>query len=458
MNTRFLQSVIGLILIVASVLPATAVHGQDRGARVARILWQDADKDQLMWGEVHGGEKWIVSASPVKGFPSLDAESQSLAQMRQSGGQLLVAVRDNDGGKVRSGWVAVDTGVREQPHGDHSHWNFVASPAVIRTRLDSAQGNPSHVSFFNGLLYLTNDGRNGFTRFSPDEFAKKPAEQCGVFFPGGGGHITLAAVDNAVCYCTWIDAEGDNAGRVDVVNLKAAAQPPAYSFRLPSGAAHGAISNSGKVFFAPADGICWVAADLACSGTAESVKVRHISLGAAVADEKPARTGGFVNQRNWVLFTSRNSDQTSTLCLLDAAVPEPAVIRVPIDVADGLTLSAPDVVLASGGKRYAFVFHEAEGGSPEEKLTIVDLDPNGDRNLADAKVAKTIPVGRSKLQGHSGHHSVSFCSEGRTACFTNPGDGTIWIMTLRDLAIRAKAIVGGTPGPIVAIGAPEHRH
>ena len=134
------------------------------------------------------------------------------------------------------------------------------------------------------------------------------------------------------------------------------------------------------------------------------------------------------------------------------------MIKLPIDVADGLALTTPEVVLASGGKRYAFLFHDRKVGELQEQLTIVDLDPNGDRNLSDAKIAKTIPVGPSKVDGHHGHHSVSFDSEGRLACFTNPGDGTIWVMTLKDLTIRAKSVVGGTPGQIVAIGAPEYQH
>ncbi|MCA9010077.1 MAG: hypothetical protein KDB01_10040, partial [Planctomycetaceae bacterium] len=142
----------------------------------------------------------------------------------------------------------------------------------------------------------------------------------------------------------------------------------------------------------------------------------------------------------------------------DATAAQPTVVKLPIDTAVGLSLTAPEVVLASGGKRYAFLFQDRQEGEIQEQLTIVDLDPNGDRNFSDAAVAKTIPVPASKVDGHDGHHSISFDSEGRTACFTNPGEGTIWVISLRDLNVRAKAIVGGTPGEIIAIGAPEHKH
>ena len=66
------------------VLLSPVAIADDPGPRVARVLWQDRDKDVLMWGEVHGGEKWIVSASPVKGFPKLDTEKQDLVQMEHA--------------------------------------------------------------------------------------------------------------------------------------------------------------------------------------------------------------------------------------------------------------------------------------------------------------------------------------------------------------------------------------
>lgn len=454
-----LQKMVSALTLGCALLAPTMSMADDRGPRVARLLWQDRDKDVLMWGEVHAGQKWIVSASPVKGFPKLDSEKQDLVQMEHAAGHLLVGVRDNDDGKFQSGWITVDTGVREEPHGDHSHWKFAASPSVKSSRLDTDQGNPAHLYLYGGQFYMANDKKNGFTQLNPQDLVAKPAEQCGVFFAGGGNHITMAAVDNTVCYATWIDGGGPNMGRVDVVNLKKPdGEKLAYSFKLPTGGIHGATANSGRVFFAPADGVCWVDADTSLTKTGETVVVNHLSLGKEEGAEKPNRTGAFVNQRNWVLFTTGGPEGKPALCMIDAKAAQPAVIKLPIEVGEGLSLTTPEVVLASGGKRYAFLFHDRKEGDAQEQLTIVNLDPNGDRNFSDAAIAKTIPVGPSKVEGHHGHHAVSFDSEGRLACFTNPGDGSIWVMSLKDLTIRAKAIVGGTPGAILAIGAPEHHH
>lgn len=448
-----------IVFVLGSMLVTPVARADERGPRVARVLWQDRAKETLMWGEVHGGEKWIVSASPVKNFPKLDVEKQDLVQMEHAAGHLLIGVRDDDDGKFQSGWVSVDTGVREEPHGDHSHWKFVSTPAVKSSLLDADQGNPAHLYLYNGHFYMANDKKNGFTHIDPKDLVAKPAANCGTFFNGGGNHITMAAVDNTVCYSTWIDGGGPNSGRVDVVNLKKKdGDKIAYSFKLPTGVIHGATTNSGKVFFAPANGVCWVAADTSLSKTAGTVIVNHVSLGQEEGAEKPNRTGAFVNHRNWVLFTTGSAGEKSSLCLVDATAAQPAVVKLPINVADGLSLTTPEVVLASGGKRYAFLFQDKQEGEIQEQLTIVDLDPNGDRSFSDAAIAKTIPVPASKVDGHHGHHSVSFDSEGRTACFTNPGEGTIWVISLRDLTVRAKAVVGGTPDAIIAIGAPEHKH
>lgn len=456
---RTISNILFRLVLLAPVLCCPALIAEDHGTRVTRLLWQNRDTDSLMWGEVFSGDKWVVTASAVKGFPKLDVEKQDLMQMKQAEGMLLVGVRDNDDGKHQSGWVAIDTGVRQVPHGNHSDWTYPTNPIMKASRLDANQGNPAHLYLYNGTFFMANDAKNGFTRIAPSELMTKPAAECGTFFSGGGNHITLAAIDNTICYSTWIDGGGPNQGRVDVVNLKKAdADNQAYSFRLPTGVIHGTTANAGRVFFAPADGICWVDADPTFAKTAETVVVNHISLGKEEGTEKPNRTGAFINHRNWVLFTTGGPDAKSALCLLDAASAAPNVVKVPIDVAVGLSLTTPEVVLAAGGKRYAFLFQDRKEGDVQEQLTIVDLDPNGDRSFSDARIAKSIPVPASKVDGHHGHHSISFDSEGKLACFTNPGDGSIWVMTLKDLEVRAKSKVGGTPAAISAIGAAAHHH
>jgi hypothetical protein len=463
-------SLLLITLITATNTPAFAQqrsnsNAPNYGERVTRIVWQDRASKSLWWGEVFRSQKWTITAAPIPNFPKLNTELQDLSQMKHADGIVVVGVRakrSNDGQTADSGWIAIDSGVRAVPHGNHSDWTYPRLPSIRTTRLSANGGNPAHMYVYDGRFYLANDAAAGFSSLNPADLLRTPGEPAAPAWSGGGGHITLAAVANSVCYSTWIDAEGDNAGKVDVINLqKTAAENPAYSFKLPSGVIHGATANSGKVFFAPKDGICWVKADQSPSANADSTVVHHLPLGTDPENQQPLRTGAFTNHRNWVLFTTGHGDQAA-LCLLNAAEDQPKIVKLPIPVVDGLTLTSPEVILAAGGRRLAFLFQDRTSSetpeSPKEQLTVVELDPNRDRSFEDARILQNIPVGPSRVQGHSGHHSVAFDSEGRHALITNPGDGTIWVLTLNDLQIKGKSIVGGEPGAIAAIGAPSHHH
>ena len=425
---------------------------------MTRIFWQDRETDKLSYADLVKTNKWSIKRNWVKGFPELDAEKQHLAQMKECEGVLLLGVRDHDNGKHQSGWVAIDTGVLEEPHGNHTHWKYTRKPAVKMKQLDTDQGNPAHVYVYDRQFYLANDKKNGFTKAVPAGFVQGGIQNVTKFFPGGGNHITLAAVNNAVAYSSWIDGGGPNVGRVDVVDLRQTEPKINYSFKLPTGIIHGATANSGKVFLAPAEGVCWVAADDTLSRSADSVKVHHLSLGTDAESDKPLRTGAFENSRNWVLFSTGSADQ-SVLCLINAARPTPQIVKVPIDVEDGLKFTTPKAVL-SLGRRYAFLFQDRTDAESDvqEKLTIVELDPNRDRDYSDARVKMSLPVGASRIEGHSGHHALSFDAYGRYAIFTEPADGIINVMSLQNLKIVARFRVGGIPDSIVAVGAPEHFH
>ena len=448
------------MLCVTGAMAPSADAQTIRTKTMMRIFWQDRDTDQLSWADITTSDKWNIKRGWIQGFPKLDAEQQDLVQMKHNNGVLVVGVRDHEDGKHQSGWVAVDTGVYEEPHGNHNHWKYTGNPRVTGNQLDADQGNPAHLYVYDNNFYLANDKKNGFSRLQPT-LLKQAASASGSakFFSGGGSHITMAAVDNSVAYSSWIDGGGPNAGRVDVVSLNQSDEPKiAYSFQLPSGVIHGATASSGKVFFAPADGICWVNADLSLQKTAETVQVNHLSLGQDEDADKPLRTGAFTNERNWVLCTTGKGDQ-STLCLINAEASQPSVVKVKIPVADGLKLTTPETVL-SLGQRYAFLFQDRTDADSDiqEQLTIVELDPNRDRDFSDARIKTTIPVGASKINGHHGHHAIAFDAFGRHAVFTEPGEGILNVLSLSDMKVVARFKVGGSPDSIVAVGAPEHFH
>ncbi len=249
------------------------------------------------------------------------------------------------------------------------------------------------------------------------------------------------------------------AGRVDVVHLQQPGDPKiAYSFQLPSGMIHGATQNSGKVCFAAADGIFWLNADLSLQKTVETVQVNHLSLGTDEDADKPLQTGASTIERNWVLCTTGKGDQ-STLCLINSESVQPSVVKIKIQVANGLSLTTPETVL-SLGNRYAFLFQDRSDPEVEvqEQLTIVELDPNRDRNFSGAAIKTTIPVTASKIDGHHGHHAIAFDAYGRHAVFTEPDEGVLNVLSRKDMTVVARFKVGGSLDNIVVIGAQDHFH
>ncbi len=439
-----------LALIVGSTSPAqqpTSKVVPPQPRTITRLFWQDNDTNSVRWSNLQKGVEWSLTPADITDFPKLDKEQCSLVQMEEAQGIVLTGVHDQEDGNLQSGWVAVHSGVEQEAHGDHFHWKFAAEPKVKLSKLDTTQGNPAHVYLYDNQFYLANDKKDGFTVVDPQAvLAGRPADR---FFSGGGGHITMAAISNKVCYSTWIDREGDKMGRVDVVPLTRGA-PRGYSFNLPSGGIHGATANSGKVFFAPVDGIFWVDADTNLSMNAAAAKVNHLSLGKDEND-KPLRTGAFANHLNWVLFTT-GSGEAAQLCMIDAKSPKPSVIKFPLGLAAGTTALTPTAVKTPNGKHFAFVFQESKDGQQTEKLLAIQLDANGDGNLSDPVIAKSLEVGASKIEGHGGHHEIAITPSRRFALITNPGSGSIWVIALADLEVQAKLSVGGTPTRVLAVG------
>jgi hypothetical protein len=428
---------------------------------ITRLFVQDLKTCSLKWADVKVGpdkKLGLGTLADVGGFKKLDPAKQKLVQMRESGSLVCVGVRDDEDGAFESGWVLVQSGVGYADHGDHGHWSYKKTPEVVDTRLDKQQGNPAHLYLYDGRFFLANDRLNGYTRIDPSKYATNEARKLGKgeprFLVGGGNHITLAVVEDKVGYSAWIDGGGPNKGRVDVTPVMASAKSePVYSFHLPSGGIHGAITNSGKVFFAPAEGVCWVEADTGLKLKADQVKVRHIDLGKE--GDKPQRTGAFVNHGHHVLFVT--GQEAPSLVLLNAKDAEPKPVMVALTVKKGTQAVTPEVVTNPDGKAYALVFHDrVKDADTDDALEIIALDPNGDGDYADAKSVKVLKVGKSAVEGHFGHHDIAFDADRRYGFFTNPGDGTISVLSLKTLDVVTTFNVGGTPTAIVARGGEDH--
>lgn len=329
-----------LTFAALSLMGSSSVHAE--GRTIARLFWQDHHNATLKWADLQKSKDgYSLSEKDVNGFPDLDTDDQTLVQMQVDDGLLVVGVRDEANGDIGSGWVAVETGATQEEHGDHFHWRFLEAPSVHSKVINSGQGNPAHLYRYGTSFVMANDQRNGFTVLDSKSVrdAKSPTE-AGRFYEGGGGHITLAVAEGKVAYSTWIDREGENAGRVDVVGLAENADK-GYRIASPTGILHGATYCGDKVFFAPSDGVCWVRADLDVDDAADSITVNHLEIGTD-SDGKPLRTGAFATIDHAVVFSSGKAEQ-SKLCFIDASCDTLKVQSLSMELASDQSLKTPIV-------------------------------------------------------------------------------------------------------------------
>lgn len=429
-----------LLALLVLILPTAAQAAHPLGKHLTRVFFQDDESQTVKWADLLFGQTLnLAQPQVVEGFPKLDPAKQSLAQMQIAQGQLLVAVRDNDDGKIQSGWVLIDCGIETRPHGNHLDWVYARNPKVKMTKLDAEQGNPPHVYVYGNQFYVTQDERSGFTSIDP-------ATQKAQFYTGGGGHISLAVVGD-LALASWIDREGPSAGRVDLLSLS---NPKNMrSLTLPHGGIHGATVAANKSFFASASGIDWF------DGTqADTLAPQKIDLGKI--GETPRRTGHFSTLGHHVGFVSGTGPETE-FGLLDASQNPPALMKLAVPMAAGAKPGGLELIKPRRGNAVALLFHETEGDDTgRSKLSLLELNPNGDQKWDDLRVGPEFTVGKPKIAGHSGHHAISVDSDQFRCILSNPGDGTLTVFSLDERKLVMNYTVGGIPTRVIAYGGHVH--
>lgn len=452
---RLLLSVSLCIMATHAIASDTPLSPDNYAGPVTRIFLQQHEEAALYWADVRrteNGSFTIDKPQTIEGFPKLDPKRQTLVRMAEANGKVVVGIRDDDNGKYQSGWVLIDAGVGSEAHGDHSHWHYDAKPVILDSRLDDKQGNPAHVYNYDGRFYLANDALDGYTRINPERYKRgETAPDDAGFISGGGRHITIAVVGKYAGYATWINADGPEKGRVDVTPvLGEQSKKPAYSFHLPTGTIHGATVAADKVFFAPADGICWVKADRHAEKPSSDVVVHHLPLG--MVDESPLRTGAFEVYKSNVLCVSGNGKDTF-MAYINAVSNEPEVRKLDLKMKAVNKATTPTVVTTVSQQSFALVFQDHDARvEADDYLSIVSLDPDQDGDYSDMKLLKTIPVGPSKVSGHFGHHALASDADGEIVIITNPGDGTLQLLSTNDWTAKTSIDIGGMPTGIVAVG------
>lgn len=426
------------------------------GRRAGRVFFQDDQTHSLKWADLYVGKgSTLGPVSEIRGFPKLDPTHQALVQMESSESFLLVGVRDEEDGQFQSGWILIDSGVRKEEHGDHFHWQYSLEPKVRSMVLDKQQGNPAHVYCYDGVFYVANDKLGGCTRIDPkaitDSDTAESIVKKSAFHLGGSGHITLAAVNDSYIFATWIDRQGEHAGRVDVCNVSNHGNGKLIgSIKLPTGGLHGATACGNRAFFAPADGICWINVPAANSWNVDDLAVHHISLGKD--GDKPVRTGAFSVFDKYVCFTT-GGGATAKLNWIDSSASSPVVKSVTLAMHDSNKPAGLELTNTRQHKAVAFIFHDhpQETDAPN-KLTIVNLDVNNDGTWSDSKIIKELDVGKANVEGHGGHHSIGFSADKQTGVITNSGDGTATLLRLDTFETVATIQLGGSPSKAIVVG------
>ena len=444
----FLIARFSLLVIVAGLLHGNFVNAQNvRKKTITRIFWQDRETQKLSYADLQTTNKWHIKRGWVQGFPSTLMEGQTLGPIVQKGKQVFVGLV----GEQSNTLYLIDSGVYERPHGNHFHWEYPNTPST-KMQLNLG-GRFDFAAMTNNYSFISVKGAEDI-RVS---MAANSNSNVATKFNSGRSNGAIAIVNDSLAYASWADTDGENAGRVDVSNPSAGANGKSYSFQLPAGGIVATCAVNGKVFFANSQGVSWVQADLAMSKNGQDVSVANVVN--ATVEGLGGVPEKLVVEKDWVLFSVSNENGDSYLFMIDSRSQNPSVMKLAIPVEKGMALSAPKTKL-SLGKRYAFLFQERVDAASDlqEKLTIVDLDPNRDSSFNEAMVKANMNVGPSKIEGRFGHHDICFDAYGRFGIFTEPADGIVNIMTLNDMKVRARFKVGGVPDRIVAVGAAEHFH
>lgn len=451
--------------VLVLILGAEAV-GDARAAQppqvLTRVFFLDDESQTVKWAELLAGDKPTMGpVREISGFPKLDPARQKIVALKAAAGTILAAVRDTQDDGAPRGWVLIECGAYEEAHGDHSHWIYPVAPRIRAAVLDDQQPPPSQIYEYEGVFYLAHGGHGGFTRIDPTAMSPTESGEAirrrAAFHAGGGGRSSLAAVGKVVAFSAWDDREGPNKGRVDVTALRTIGNDnPTFSFQLPYGGIHATTANHGKVFFASPDGLSWVEVPRRISAETPALPVRHVAMG--TPDAGTFQPISFANFGRYVTFVS-DVGPNSAFCFVDASANEPRVMRLPLGMAEGRSPGNYELTRSRKGLSLAFVFQEsAADANPFDVLSVLELDPDRNGDWSDAKVAHEIKIGAGPTEGKAGRHSLAVEADRRRALYTNPGDGTVMVLSIEDRKTITGFKVGGTPTTILAVGGRVSNH
>lgn len=421
--------------LAAATLMTTAAGQNVREKTIMRVFWQDAASQKLSYANLTASTRWNLRRGWVGGFPQLDTSTQSLGEMVAVDGQVFVSVTAATDAAA-GGWLCLDSGAFEEPHGNHTHWKYTRTPRVRQSKLAAGHGQTSGLMLHNGTVVHA-DSTGACTLLSAGQMKfggergirqltlPKPARFCLV-----AGQQLFTAAESG---------EGIVTASYDI----SAATRHLSGSEFPGAQLLGIVHNSGRTFLASDQGIQW--------------EPSPASEGETVSLDLQEMVHGITSEQNWVLFTCGDGEDTR-LCLTKAADPGRGFVTLPLPGPDGTKPRSLSTRL-SLGKRYAFVIQETStAGTPAaEQLVIIRLDPNKDGDFSDATIRQRIDLG-TRPPAANGNSDICFDAYGRYAVVSSPAAGILTVISLSKMSVVARFQVGGAPGRMVGVGAAEHFH
>ena len=116
-----LFALVGFLLLGLAVSADAQHQHQHRKKTNMRLFWVDQSTQKLTWGDVVTTDKWALNTSTVDGFPEMDSKVNRLSPLVGRNGMVVAGISGTADDKKKGRWVAIDSGVYQEPHGNHFH-------------------------------------------------------------------------------------------------------------------------------------------------------------------------------------------------------------------------------------------------------------------------------------------------------------------------------------------------
>lgn len=434
--------------LITAMLSLTAlancqpVFGQNSWIH-GRVFFADDDGAVVKFCDiVQAAELYLSIGEPIADCPKLDATKIELSCLAANSGYAVVGVRSKEGGA--GGWILIESGVAEEPHGNHSHWAYPRKPRVVGYDLGSAV-NPVECVVHDSQFYLVGHQARSWIRI---DARKAPS----------------ARDADAVKRLATVHASEKGAGRTWISNGFAAWTSSGNSpiefgaiapdgtigqvknTTIPNGNATSVVVHGGQIFIGTDKDV--YATTL--TGAQSPANGLNLQLKEETLGPLSAGTSG--------VAVVKSAEGSAGLVVINPGRSPMTVTSVPLSVVKGAHVTTPRWIQTRRSPPMVVLFVDQPEVSKElDQMIWIEADPNYDGEFRDAKVRKIMDIAQSKVIGDRGHHDIVMNYDRRYGVFGNSGAGSLSLVDLEKMA-NSSFLMGGRPGRLAIIGGRSGGH